>query len=347
MTLPRRTTLLLTLIAASCSTNRLRSPSDATPVFVVRSIALPGAAGEGVLMDYLAYEQAHHRVWVPAGNTGSVDVVDVHDEHVDRIAGFTTTEVERHGMKRVVGPSSAAVGDGTVYIGNRGDSSVCAVGAASLQIGSCLRLESAPDGLAYVGATREVWATTPRDHAIVVIDAAGAALRWKAKIPLDGQPEGFAVDDARRVFYTNLEDRDRTLAIDITSRRVLATWRPSCGAGGPKGLALDDRLDFLMVACAGRVTVLDAGHDGTPLSMLETGDGLDNLYYVPSRHALYAAAAQVATLTIARLDPQGVLTPQAVVATVPGARNAVATDEGTAFLTDSSAGKILVVQPSR
>jgi hypothetical protein len=31
------------------------------------------------------------------------------------------------------------------------------------------------------------------------------------------------------------------------------------------------------------------------------------------------------------------------VATAPGARNAVATDEGTAYLTDSREGKILVV----
>jgi hypothetical protein len=33
------------------------------------------------------------------------------------------------------------------------------------------------------------------------------------------------------------------------------------------------------------------------------------------------------------------------VATVPGARNAVATEEGTVSLTDSAEGKILVVGP--
>ena len=108
---------------------------------------------------------------------------------------------------------------------------------------------------------------------------------------------------------------------------------------------LDDRLNFLMVACGNRVSVLDAGHDGKLLSTLAVGDGLDNIDYVESRHELYAAAARAATLTIARLDSQGRLTPLAVVPTAAGARNAVATDDGIAYVTDSPEGKLLVVAP--
>ena len=347
MPLAKRTILFLTIIAMGCTATRLPAPSDPPPAFVVRGIVLPGAPSEGVFMDYLAYDRIHQRVWVPAGNTGSVDVLNVRDDRVERIEGFATAEVERHGVSRTVGPSSATVGDGVVFVGNRGNSSVCAVGAESLHVGSCLTLESSPDGLAYVHSTHEVWVTTPRDHSIVVLDAAAATLRWKAKIPLEGQPEGFAVDDARGVFYTNLEDRDRTLAIDIKSRQVLKTWQPSCGEGGPKGLGLDESLNVLLVACTDRVTALDAGHDGKRLSILATGDGLDNLDYVESRHELYAAAAHAATLTIARLDSRGGLALRAVVTTKPGARNAVATDDGIAYLTDSSAGQILVVAPTR
>ena len=214
-------------------------------------------------MDYLAYDRARHRVWVPAGNTGSVDVVDVADGRVVRVEGFPTAEIERHGTKRTVGPSSAAVGDAVVYVGNRGDSSVCAVEAKSLRVGPCVKLESMPDGLAYVAATKEVWVTTPGDKSITVIDAAAAgALTRRAKISLNGEPEGFAVDDARGVFYTNLEDKDRTLSIDIRTRQVTRTWLPGCGEDGPKGLAVDRGLDFLFVACRDRVMVLDAGHDG-------------------------------------------------------------------------------------
>src|SRR5262249_43755833 len=127
----------------------------------LRSIALPGAPADGVFMDYLAYDRAHHRVWVPAGNTGSVDVIDVTSGAVTRIEGFPTQEMERRGKKRIVGPSSATVGGSHVYVGNRGDSSVCAVDASSLKKAGCVTLDSMPDGLAYVAATHEVWVTTP------------------------------------------------------------------------------------------------------------------------------------------------------------------------------------------
>ncbi len=39
-------------------------------------------------MDFLVYDRARHRVWVPAGNTGSVDVIDAATAKVTRIEGW-------------------------------------------------------------------------------------------------------------------------------------------------------------------------------------------------------------------------------------------------------------------
>ncbi len=343
MTIRSRVTLLFAILAVGWGVAGAQPPASA-PSLKVRAVALPGAPAAGVAMDYIAYDPAHRRVWVPAGNTGSVDVVDVRDDHVTRVEGFPTSEVERNGTKRTVGPSSATVGQGVVYVGNRGDSSVCAVDAASLTKGPCLKLASMPDGVAYVGSTKEVWVTTPRDNSIAVLDASQAsALSLKTSITLEGVPEGFAVDDGRAVFYTNLEDKDRTLTIDVKSRKVTRTWLPGCGAEGPRGLAVDPRLNFLFVACPSRVMVLDAGHEGKQLSTMEVGDGIDNIDYVEPRHELFAAAGRAAKLAIAHVDAKGALTQVATVATAAGARNAVATEEGTAYLTDSREGKILVV----
>jgi len=324
-----------------------QAPAKRVPL-TVHPLALPGApATGGVFMDYIAYDRQHHRLWVPAGNTGSVDVVDTASDRITRVEGFPTAEFERGGTKRTVGPSSATVGEGVVYVGNRGDSSVCAVDAATLQKGACFKLDSMPDGLAYVAATREVWATTPRDKSLVILDASSAGtLTAKARVSLEGSPEGYAVDDGRGVFYTNLEDKDRTLSIDIRSRKVTATWLPECGEQGPRGLAIDTRRNFLMVACTGGVHVLDAGHDGKILSRLDTGAGVDNIDYVPSRHELYVAAGRAAKLTVARLDDHGQLTPVASVDTAAGARNAVASEEGVAYLTHSPEGRLLVVKPA-
>lgn len=314
----------------------------------VRAIALPDAPADGVFMDYLAYDRAHHRVWVPAGNTGKVDVVEVPSGAIAQVDGFPTKEMERKGRKRIVGPSSATVGDGVVYVGNRGDSTVCAIDAASLRKGACATLASMPDGLAWIAAAKEVWVTTPRDQSITILDAATpGALTVKQTLRFEGEPEGYAVDDARGLFYTNLEDKDRTLQIDVRSRQTRATWLPACGEDGPKGLALDRTANLLFVACADKVKALDAGGDGRELSALATGDGVDNIDYVEARHELYAGAGRAATLTVATVGAHGKLTTAAVVPTSSGARNAVATDDGTAYLTDSRGGKILVVSARR
>jgi DNA-binding beta-propeller fold protein YncE len=318
-------------------------PVHADAPKALQSIALPGAPADGVFMDYIAYDRAHQRVWVPAGNTARVDVIDVPSHKVATVDGFPTQEMERRGKKRVVGPSSATVGNGVVYVGNRGDFSVCAVDAGKLTKGACGKLDSMPDGIAFVPKTKEVWVTTPRDKSIRVLD--GATLAQKAKIVFEGEPEGFAVDDARGLFYTNLEDKDRTLAIDLAARKVVKTWLPGCGEDGPKGLALDHARNFLFVACADKVKALDAGHDGKELSSLPTGDGVDNIDYLEARHQLFAGAARAAKLTVAAVDAQGKLTAAAVVPTATGARNAVVTEGGAVYLTDSPEGKILVVPP--
>ena len=339
---------LVTVVAAWQARVLAQAPPPAPARLAVHPLPLPGAPpSTGIFMDYIAYDRQHRRVWVPAGNTGSVDVVDTATEQITRVMGFPTAEVERGGTRRTVGPSSASVGDGVVYVGNRGDSSICAIDAATLRKGVCVKLESMPDGVAWVAATREVWATTPRDKSLAILDASRpGALTVKDRIVLEGSPEGYAVDDGRGVFYTNLEDKDRTLAIDVRRRSVTSNWQPKCGEEGPRGLAIDTRRNFLMVACTAGVNVVDAGHDGRVLSSLDTGAGVDNIDYVASRGELYVAAGRAARLTVARLDAAGKLAAVASVATAPGARNAVATDEGVAFLTHSAEARLLVAKPA-
>jgi DNA-binding beta-propeller fold protein YncE len=281
---------------------------------------------------------------VPAGGTGKVDVIDTTTQKLQAVEGFATSEVERQGRKRTLGPSSASVGDGFVYIGNRADSSVCAVNASSLARGGCVTLPESPDGVAYVAAIHEVWVTSPRAKTMFVLDvSAPAAPKLAGQFVLEGEPEGYAVDDAHGVFYTNLEDKDRTLRIDLKTRKVTSTWLPACGEGGPKGLAIEPAEQLLMVACPDHVEVLDAGKDGKVLSKLDTGAGVDNIDYVPSSRSLSVAAGRAETITFARLDAKGMLTATRSLKTAAGARNAVATEDGTAYVTDGREGKVLVI----
>jgi DNA-binding beta-propeller fold protein YncE len=313
----------------------------------VKLLPLPGATGAGVSMDYIAFDPATKFVWVPAGNTAQVVVIDSTSGTMKQISGLPTAETGAGDRKRVVGPTSVTTGGGLAYVGNRADSSVCAFDARSLRKGACHKLDAMPDALAYVDGRSEVWVTTPHDKSIRVLDA--KTLEEKAKLTLDGSPEGFAVDSLHGRFYTNLEDKDLTLVIDVATRKTIATWKPGCGEEGPRGLRVDPAMGQLFVACTQRAEVLDAAHGGAVLSSIDTGEGVDDIDYVPETHRLYVGAAKAGRLTVAKVDPSGKLTVEAEVPTRVGARNPAVTDQGVVYLAHSSLGGLtgLVVATPR
>ncbi len=328
-----------------CHAGQLAPPTLEPPgQLTVRPIPLPGAT-KPVSLDYLAVDRRAGRVWIPAGGTGSVDVLDVSTDKLQRVEGFATAEREARGSRRVLGPSSATVGDGFVYVGNRANAAVCAVDARKLTLGTCLELPSSPDGLLYVAATQEVWVTTPRDRSIAVLDASiPAALALKSRVALNGEPEGYVYDETRGQFFTNLEDRNRTLAIDVRTKAVVSDWDAGCGASGPRGLAVDAAMGWLFVACTDGLNQLDLNHGGAKLARLETGEGVDNIDYLESRRLVFAAAGKAGRMTVARADAGRF----SVVATAPlanGARSVVVDARGGAYAVDPAHGQVLGVSP--
>jgi hypothetical protein len=305
------------------------------------SLALPG--GPPVEMDYLAYDSGSGRLFIPAGNTGKVDVLDTKTGKLDAIDGWPTVKAG----DRVAGPSSCSAGVGYVYVGNRADSSICAVEATSLARKGCVTLPSSPDGVFYVAPTKEVWVTTPRENALQVLAVADpAAPRMVGKIVLEGAPEGYAVDEQRALVFTNLRDKDRTLVLDASSRKVVASFDPACGERGPRGIAFDPGPRRLFVACAaGGVKALDS--TGRRVGEMKTGPGVDNIDWLPSRHLLYAASGMDGTLTVAAVAANGSMTPFLTAKTTPGGRSVIVDGAGTAYVPDSKGGRLLVVKIAR
>src|SRR5437667_7388408 len=266
------------LAAMQLNGHKVTSDYELTP------ISLPGASGV-VALDYFAYDRATGKLWVPASNTGNVDVIDEATDAVSQVTGFKTGEVELRGRKVTLGPTAVSIGDSVVYIGNRGDSTLCVIDAHTLARGECLEVApvsagraAAPDGVVYVAATRELWITTgapplgiaSADKSLQVFDASDPRhLKRKTKIPLEGSAEGYAVDNQRGLFYTNLEETGKTIAIDARSHKVVAKWDP--GSRELQGLALDRERNFLFVGCGVHVVSIDAGHGGKVIDSVTTG----------------------------------------------------------------------------
>ena len=88
---------------------------------------------------------------------------------------------------------------------------------------------------------------------------------------------------------------------------------------------------------------MDVARGGRILGSIDTGAGLDNIDYLPSMKMLYAAAAEAAVLTLARVDEHGIPTRVAVIPTVKGARGVVVDSEGNAYVIDPLRGRVLKV----
>ncbi|PYL61520.1 MAG: hypothetical protein DMF24_07010, partial [Verrucomicrobia bacterium] len=255
--------------------------------YELKPISLPGATG-AVALDYFAYNRATGKLWVPASDTESVDIIDEATEAVSRITGFQTGEIERHGRKITVGPTAASIGDGVVYIGNRGNATLCVIDPQTLDRGECFPASSdhsvTPDGVVYVAKTKELWVTT-RPVSSATVDAAKALqvfdasdprhLKWKTKIPLENLAEGYAVDNERGLFFTNVEETGTTVAIDVQKHKIVSKYHP--GSSDLQGLGLDNTRRFLFVACGDHVVSIDAGHGGKVIDSITTGPGLDNI----------------------------------------------------------------------
>ena len=185
--------------------------------------------------------------------------------------------------------------------------------------------------------------TTPGDQTIAVLDASKPdVLAAKANVKLDGAPECYAVDGARGLFFTNLEDKNKAVVIDVKTHKTKATWSLACSSEGPRGIAAEAKRGFVYVACTDQVLVLDGARDGAQLAKLDTGAGVDNIDWLEARQRLYVAAGKSATLTVAHVDDRGQPSVVARGATADGARNGVADANGGVYVVDRASARLLV-----
>ena len=84
---------LLVLAAACARRPPALTAAPALPALHGHSVPLPGSP-DPVRMDYLAYDPGAHQLWIPAGNTARVDVLDTTTGALAAVEGFIAREVE-------------------------------------------------------------------------------------------------------------------------------------------------------------------------------------------------------------------------------------------------------------
>jgi len=296
-----------------------------------RMVAIPNGS-PGVGFDDLRFSP-RLGVLAPAARTGTIAVVDPRALSVTTIGGFATAPDfdggHDFGVTSVDDTGAALVAvDRTTEQVHVVDPSRGIVHSAALAHG--------PDYVRWVGRAREVWVTEPDAEMIEVFDADLARL---GSIDVKGGPESLAIDDAGGRAYAHLWS-GATVAIDLASRSIAATWKNGCR--GSRGIAIDPAAHLVFVGCAeGGATALDT-RDGKVRGRVSAGRGVDVIAYSASLHHLYLPSSDEATVTIAAVAADGSLR---ALGTVPGARGGhcgTTDDHGRVFVCAPSTGSLVI-----
>jgi hypothetical protein len=298
---------------------------------------LPGGEG-GIGFDDLRFSPTLGRVLVPAGRTGSLDLVDPVSGAVEVISGFG----RREGYAGGHGDGVTSVDEGSLLFAiDRTTRQVHAVDPKARSIVVSARLAASPDYVRFAG---EIWVTEPDAEQIEIFTFAAEPpmMLPVAKLPVPGGPESLELDLGRDLAYTHLWHGE-TVAIDVRSRAITARWKNGCS--GSRGIALDARAGWLFAACAeGRVVVLDLAHGGRILASLDTDPGLDAIAYDAERRHLYVPSAKSGALLILAVSAAGKLSRLGAPQAGAGAHGVTIDAHGRVFIGDPRGGRLVVIR---
>jgi len=306
------------------------------------AIELPGGSG-GIGFDDLRFAPSLNALLVPAGRTGALDLVDPQTRVVTAIGGFSKTE--KFGGGHGEGTTSADEGGGWLFATDRDSKEVAVVDPRARRIVARAKLSASPDYVRFVAPTSEIWVTEPDAERIEIfrLEAKTSQPVAAGKIDVKGGPESLVVDAKQGRAFSHLWG-GRTVAIDVKTRAIVATWPNGCK--GSRGIALDEERGFLFVGCAeGKAGVLNAA-DGRQLSSATAGDGVDIIDYSPKLGHLYFPGGKSATMATFAVSPDGALSLLGTVPTAAGAHCVAADLFGNAYVCDPKEGKLLVFKDS-
>lgn len=306
-----------------------------------KPLPLPGGES-GIGFDDMGFAPSIHRVMVPAGRSGNLDLIDPDTMQVTAIGGFSSRKSFGGGHSQVV--TSADEGRGLLFATDRDARQLIVIDPKKLSVIATAPLASGPDYVRYVAATNEVWVTEPSAARIEVFSLPqnGASKPVHVDfISIAGGPESLVIDNKRGRANTHLWT-DTTLGIDLKTRKIASRWKNGCR--GSRGIAIDDARGFLFVGCdEGKLNVLDL-NTGAQLGSASSGSGVDIIAYNSHLAHAYMPGEESATMAIVGISRKGAATVLATVKTAEGAHCAAADDRDQVYVCDPANGRVLIVK---
>jgi DNA-binding beta-propeller fold protein YncE len=304
------------------------------PLILERTIPLENVSGR---IDHMAVDVAGKRLFVAELGNGSVDVIDLQaGKVVHRIGGLK----EPQGVAYVAGQD-------LIVVASAGDGSVRFFRAADWSPLGTIDLGGDADNVRIDPATRHVLIGYG-DGGLAIVDVASRSRIGDAR--LAGHPESFQVDPNTNRALVNVPDAHQIAAVDLGSRRQVATWRfPGLGANFPMALAGAAGPLAVAFRSPAALAIVDPA-TGSLVQRLSICGDADDVFFDGRRNRIYVSCGDGSVDVMERSGQQ--FRPAGRVPTSGGARTSIFVPELDRLFVAARAGwlgskaAILVFRPS-
>ena len=257
------------LLSASAQTNAT------LPLVAGEPIPLTGTSGR---FDFIRVDAANDRLLLGHEENKTFDVVDLTSKKLLKAVPTGTSQDGAVDAKR-----------GNYYVSGNDPGRMVIVDAKTLAVTGEVPLPAASDIIGFNPDTGLVHVCNDTAAEQWLIDP--VAKKIVATITFDGKGlEDMAFDLKGKKLYQAVKGSNTIAVVDLSNNKILAAW-PLAPDKGPHGIALAPDVDGLLVACAGKLVLLNCT-SGKIIATAPIAARVDEMAYDPELHMAYCAGRQ-------------------------------------------------------
>lgn len=260
-------------VVFGCAVLALAATASAAPLTAGDSIMLPGVK-DG--FDFIRVDTAGNRLIMGHEGNKTFDVFDLNGKKLLKAVPTSTSQ-----------DAATDVKSGKYYVSGNDPGRMVIVDSTSLEIAGEVPVPSDTDLIAFNPNTGMVYECNDKAGEVWVIDPAAKKIVTTIKVDGSGV-EDLAFDPEYKHLYQAVKGKNTIAVIDVANNQVLNAW-PLAPDKGPHGIAVVPDSNGLLVACAGKLVLMDRT-SGKILATAPTGARVDEMAYDPGLHVAYCAS---------------------------------------------------------
>lgn len=238
-------------------------------------IPLPGTKGR---FDFIRVDVSGNRLLLGHEGNKSFDVFDLTSRKLLKAVPTSTSQDATTDAKR-----------GFYYVSGNDPGRVVIVDSAKLEMAGEAPVPADTDLIGFNPMTGLAYECNDTAGEVWVIDPAAKKIVTTIKVDGSGV-EDLAFDPEYKHLYQTVKGKNTIAVIDPANNTVTAVW-PLAPNTGPHGIAVVPENNGLLVACAGKLVLLDRS-TGRITATAVTGGRVDEMTYDPGLHIAYCASRQ-------------------------------------------------------